>query len=99
MQANLLAGNNPSGAHTSIGAVMPAQFQNLAITCSNDPSMRVLTVSGGQTAAVFTQALWEDFAHDCGYQLTEPYVDDAIHGIEKYLIKIGLMQPRQKESL
>jgi len=50
-----------------------------------------------ESAAVFTQALWEDFAHDCGYQLTEPYVDDAILGIENYLIKIGLMQPRQKE--
>jgi intracellular multiplication protein IcmP len=51
-----------------------------------------------ESAAVFTQALWEDFAHDCGYQLIEPHVDDAIVGVESYLIKIGLMQPRQKEQ-
>jgi intracellular multiplication protein IcmP len=50
-----------------------------------------------ESAAVFTQTLWEDFAHDCGYQLTEPCVDDAIVGLESYLIKIGLMQPPQKE--
>ncbi len=48
-----------------------------------------------ESAAVFTQALWEDFAHDCGYALTEPFVDDAIDGIEKYLAKIGLMRPRK----
>ena len=54
VQSNLLAGNTPPG-RTSIGAVMPAQFQNLALTCSHDPTMRVLTVSGGQSAAVFTQ--------------------------------------------
>lgn len=48
-----------------------------------------------ESAAVFTQALWEDFAHDCGYALTEPCVDDAIDGVEKYLTKIGLMRPRK----
>jgi hypothetical protein len=55
VQANLLASNGASTGHSSIGAVMPAQFQNLAITCSHDPTMRVLTVSGGQSSAVFTQ--------------------------------------------
>lgn len=44
-----------------------------------------------ESAAVFTQALWEDFAFDNGYQLTEPSVDEAIDGVENYLIKIGLM--------
>ncbi|WP_029000933.1 secretion/conjugation apparatus DotM-related subunit [Azohydromonas australica] len=48
-----------------------------------------------ESAAVFTQALWEDFAQDCGYALTEPFVDDAIDGVEKYLIRIGLMRPRK----
>ncbi|HET9645721.1 MAG TPA: conjugal transfer protein TrbA, partial [Burkholderiaceae bacterium] len=55
-------------------------------------------VSFIESAAVFTQAMWEDFAHNCGYELTEPYVDDAINGVESYLIKIGLMEsPQQKE--
>ena len=44
-----------------------------------------------ESAAVFTQTLWETFAADIGYQLTEPYIDDAIKGIEVYLVKIGLM--------
>lgn len=48
-----------------------------------------------ESAAVFTQAIWEDFAHDRGYALTEPFVDDAIDGVEKYLVKIGLMRPRK----
>jgi hypothetical protein len=55
VQANLLTSTSASGGHSSIGAAMPAQFQNLAITCSHDPTMRVLTVSGGQSAAAFTQ--------------------------------------------
>jgi intracellular multiplication protein IcmP len=51
-----------------------------------------------ESAAVFTQAQWEDFASDCGYALTEPYVDDAINGVESYLVKIGLMErPQQKD--
>lgn len=72
VQANLLAGNNPSGPHTSIGSVMPAQFQNLAITCSNDPSMRVLTVSGGQSSAVFTQDSKYNFYTISGCSFGDP---------------------------
>ena len=51
-----------------------------------------------ESAAVFTQALWEDFAADSGYRLTTPQLDDAIDGIEAYLSKIGLMstQPAKK---
>jgi hypothetical protein len=37
-----------------IGAALPARFNNLALTCSHDPSMRALTVSGGPTPAIFT---------------------------------------------
>lgn len=43
-----------------------------------------------ESAAVFTQALWEDFAADNGYRLDAPQLDDAIDGIEAYLVKIGL---------
>ena len=33
----------------------PNLLQNLVVTCSHDPSMRVLTVSGGPQPAIFTQ--------------------------------------------
>jgi intracellular multiplication protein IcmP len=44
-----------------------------------------------ESAAVFTQTLWEEFAADHGYRLQKPQVEDAIDGVETYLIKIGLM--------
>ena len=50
-----------------------------------------------ESAAVFTQTLWEEFAHEHGYQLTEPYVDDAIDGLQAYLAKIGLL-PRSSKG-
>jgi intracellular multiplication protein IcmP len=51
-----------------------------------------------ESAAVFSQTLWEDFAFEQGYRLTEPVLDDAIDGIEDYLVKIGLMaSTRTKE--
>jgi intracellular multiplication protein IcmP len=53
-----------------------------------------------ESAAVFTQALWEDFAADNGYRLAAPQLDDAVDGIEAYLVKIGLTspQPAQEKS-
>lgn len=51
-----------------------------------------------ESAAVFSQTLWEDFAFDSGYRLTEPCIDDAIEGVEIYLIKIGLMAPRKEKE-
>ena len=51
-----------------------------------------------ESAAVFTQTLWEDFAFDNGYRLTEPCLEDAIDGIEAYLVKIGLMAARPTEE-
>jgi intracellular multiplication protein IcmP len=51
-----------------------------------------------ESGAVFTQTLWEDFAFDNGYRLVEPFVDDAIDGVENYLIKIGLMAPAKTRS-
>ncbi|CAG9260951.1 TrbA-like protein [Burkholderia diffusa] len=51
-----------------------------------------------ESAAVFTQTLWEEFAFDTGYRLEAPYVDDAIDGVENYLIKIGLMSPAKKKE-
>ena len=72
VQANLLAGNGVSGGHTSIGAVMPAQLQNLAITCSHDPTMRVLAVSGGQSSTVFTQDAKYNFYTISGCSFGDP---------------------------
>lgn len=46
-----------------------------------------------ESAAVFTQTLWEDFSFDRGYRLTQPCVDDAIDGLEAYLVKVGLISP------
>jgi hypothetical protein len=43
-----------STAHAAKNVVLPPHFSNLAITCSQDPTMRVLTVSGGPTPAIFT---------------------------------------------
>lgn len=40
--------------HPGVTGALPPQFINLAITCSHDPTMRVLTVSGGPTPAIFT---------------------------------------------
>jgi len=51
-----------------------------------------------ESTAVFTQALWEDFAFDNGYRLTEPCLDEAIDAVENYLIKIGLMAPRKNKE-
>lgn len=48
-----------------------------------------------ESAAVFTQTQWEEFAQDCGYELREPYLDDALNGVESYLVKIGLMDKPQ----
>jgi hypothetical protein len=72
VQANVLAGGTTSAGHSSIGAVMPAQFQNLAITCSHDPTMRVLTVSGGQNSAVFTQDAKYNFYTISGCSFGDP---------------------------
>lgn len=44
-----------------------------------------------ESSAVFTQTLWEEYAADTGYRLTEPFIDDAIDGLEQYLKKIGLV--------
>lgn len=44
-----------------------------------------------EASAVFTQMLWEEYADDVGYRLTEPFIDDAIDGVEMYLAKLGLV--------
>ncbi|MES2264665.1 MAG: conjugal transfer protein TrbA [Pseudomonadota bacterium] len=45
-----------------------------------------------ESAAVFTQTLWEVFAFDNGYRLNGPCIDDAVDGIESYLVKIGVIK-------
>ncbi len=47
-----------------------------------------------ESSAVFTQTLWESFAFDSGYRLTEPCLENAVDGIEAYLAKIGLLSNR-----
>ena len=50
-----------------------------------------------EQGAVFTQMQWEEFAENVGYRLTEPFIEDAIDGVEKYLAKLGLVA-RQGET-
>lgn len=71
-QANLLASNTAPTTHSSIGAVLPAQFHSLVVTCSYDPTMRVLTVSGGQTPAIFTQDAKYNFYTISGCSFGDP---------------------------
>jgi len=51
-----------------------------------------------ESAAVFTQALWEDFAARLGYRLSESCLDGAIDGLEAYLQKVGLISSTDKEN-
>lgn len=50
-----------------------------------------------ESAAVFTQALWESFADKHGYRLAEPCLDAAVDGIEAYLAKIGLLAQHTRD--
>ncbi|MBU2708719.1 hypothetical protein KCM76_22190 [Zooshikella marina] len=45
-----------------------------------------------ESAAVFTQTLWEEFAYKNGFTIGQPYVEDAVNGLEKYLAKVGLVR-------
>ena len=44
-----------------------------------------------EQSSVFTQMQWEEYAENVGYRLTEPLIEDAINGVEKYLAKLGLV--------
>lgn len=46
-----------------------------------------------ESSAVFTQCMWERFAFDNGYRLQSPCIDEAVNGIESYLIKLGIVRP------
>lgn len=59
-----------------------------------------LNTSGRETpfmesAAPFTQALWEKFADENDYTLVEPSLEEAVEGVNAYLIKLGLVQRPQ----
>ena len=56
IQNGAISGSPGSAAHPypGVSGTLPPQYSNLAITCSHDPTMRVLTVSGGPTPAIFT---------------------------------------------
>jgi hypothetical protein len=47
-------GASPAHPYLGVSGVLPPQYHNLAVTCSHDPSLRVLTVSGGPAPAIFT---------------------------------------------
>lgn len=51
-----------------------------------------------ESAAVFTQALWETFAFNQGYRLTAPCLDGAADGVEAYLAKIGLLAAHEPKE-
>lgn len=53
-QATVLPASSPQTGQSKFAAE-PAQLHNLVVTCGHDPTMRVLTLSGGQSSAVFTQ--------------------------------------------
>lgn len=46
-----------------------------------------------EAAAVFTQCMWERFAFENGYCLPSPCLDEAVNGLESYLIKLGIVRP------
>ncbi|MBY0240681.1 MAG: conjugal transfer protein TrbA [Burkholderiaceae bacterium] len=46
-----------------------------------------------ESSAVFTQCMWEKFAFDNGYRLQSPCLDEAVNGLESYLIKLGIVRP------
>src|SRR5262249_25154190 len=54
MPISVPSGGTGSTAHSGVAGTLPPQFSSLAITCTHDPSMRALTVSGGPTSAIFT---------------------------------------------
>ena len=48
-----------------------------------------------ENAGVYAQTLWEQYVADVGYVLSEPYVEDAIDGLQAYLIKIKIISKEQ----
>jgi intracellular multiplication protein IcmP len=54
-----------------------------------------------ENAGVYAQTLWEQYVADVGYVLPKPYVEDAIDGLQGYLVKIKLIskeEPHAKPS-
>jgi hypothetical protein len=74
IQNGAISGSPGSAAHPypGVSGTLPPQFSNLAITCSHDPTMRVLTVSGGPTPAIFTPDPKYNFYTITGCSLGSP---------------------------
>ncbi len=51
----LREGSGSSGKPGSFGIVTPAQLQSIPLMCGNDPTFRILNVSGQPSPATFTQ--------------------------------------------
>lgn len=82
-QAALTTGKLPSSHFRWLKGIDRALWYALNTTGRKAPFI--------ESAAVFTQAIWEEFAADNGYRLAAPQIDDAVDGIEAYLAKIGLI--------
>ncbi len=68
--SRIMAGSTPSGK--GIPAAMPAGLHSMILTCAHDPTMRVITISGGQQAATFTQDTKYNFYTLSGCSFGDP---------------------------
>jgi hypothetical protein len=69
----MLSGNTPSNTLSKMEVVNATEFANgLVLGCAHDPTMRVVTVSGGQTSAVFTQDSKYNFYTISGCSFGDP---------------------------
>jgi hypothetical protein len=76
-----ISGNTASPPHPDHGvsATLPPQFSSLAATCSHDPSMRALTVSGGPTPAIFTPDPKYNFYTITGCSFGKPGTNSKVY--------------------
>jgi hypothetical protein len=73
VQSTVPAGTNSPGGSSHLPVAAPVNLlQNLALTCGHDPTMRILTVSGGPQPAIFTQDVKYDFYTITGCSFGDP---------------------------
>ncbi len=75
-----LAGNNASNSSPNRYATLqPGMIQGVALQCGHDPSMRILTVSGGPHPAIFTQDAKYNFYTITGCSLGNPGPNSKVY--------------------
>jgi hypothetical protein len=76
-----IPGNTAAAPHPSPGvsSALPPQFSNLAVTCSHDPIMRVLTVSGGPSPVTFTPDSKYNFYTITGCSFGSPGTNSKVY--------------------